>query len=101
MKTKIVVLASVLLVLTALTFLVPVGVLRATMETKACPGPICIINEAQKGPNGPEGLTPNFCRGYGGAQCAYCCEIFSNCEKIVGTCGACILGDTYNDNCYR
>lgn len=103
MKTKIVVLASVLLVLAALTFLVPVGVLRATMETKSCPGPMCIINNANIGAQGPEGTELHFCYGANGEQCDYCCNFdpCGNYEKIVGQCGHCIQDDEYNINCLR
>jgi len=102
MKAKIAILACVLLALAGLSIIVP-ATARSALETKACPGDICIINAARffmQSPNRAE--TVFMCSAYElgcEACCNYCASLMP--EKIIGKaqyCG-CQWIEDYNTIC--
>ena len=94
MKTKIMALAGILLALAALTFVFPVMTAKATMETTACPGSICIINKASEnawGKGAPNSQEKGMC-SLSVHDCNYCCNYCFNTQpdNIVGVDCACL-----------
>jgi len=89
MKKRFVALGGIMIVLMALSFIVPIGAFRADMETKSCPGWVCIINSANAAASGHEFEYRVFC-STATHTCAECCQdICLGAEKIIGKVKVC------------
>src|SRR4030042_6479399 len=88
MKKRFLALAGILFVLATLTFIVPIGVVRANLETKACPGSVCIINNAVRSGAGIDYQSKWVC-SLTTYTCAVCCDLCSNYEKTIGNANRC------------
>jgi hypothetical protein len=98
MEVKTLLLASILVAFVGAALAGPVSL---ASSVDACPGDLCIINEAMKG-NGPEGRPNFFCT----EGCEYCCYNYCPNEHpdamIVGDpCCQCTVASEYVSCDYR
>jgi hypothetical protein len=98
MNKKLVIMAGILIALAAFAFVAPLGLLKANMETTACPDSLCIINNANKAPGGVHVIDIHWCN-LNPKTCTDCCAECDNYDHTVGVCGNCNDASTYDYQC--